>query len=304
MAANFPEIWLNRVITQMEQADKAPWLDGIPEVGGDVIELGAGTETEQNIVHIPVSTFEPEVLINNTTYPIDVVAFTDNTATLTLNKFQTKVTTLSDDQVMGAAYNKIDDATRTHILAITKKKIAMAIHALAPASDSANTPIVETTGTAVNGRKPLLYADLVSLKRRLDAAGVDVEGRRLVLCGDHWNDLLLDRNNFGNQLIDYNAGKPAPQVAGFKIYQYISNPIYTTGNAKKAFGASAGVNEFQASICFHEGNVGKKTGNTKQYFLSAALNPRNQSNELNYRHYYVVMPFQNKYIGAIRSKEA
>lgn len=305
MAGNFPEIWLKRVIRQMEQADKAPFLEGIPEVAGDVIELGAGTETEQNIIHVPISTFEPAVLVNNSTYPIAAVEYSDATAILTLNKFQTEVTTLSDDQVMGASYNKIDEATGSHTRSITKKKIAMAVHAMAPASHSAATPLIATTGAAAGGvRKPLVYADLVALKDALDKAGVDAEGRRLVLSTDHWNDLLLDRNNFGNQLVDYNEGKPSPMIAGFKLYSYINNPLYTVAGAKKAFGAAAAAGEYQASVCFHETNVGKKTGKTKQYFLPSAQNPRNQSNELNYRHYYIVMPFQNKMIGAIRSLNA
>lgn len=301
MALNFPEIWLKRVIRQMEQANKAPFLEGIPEVAGDVIELGAGTETEKNIIHIPLSTFEPEVLINNTTYPIDTVEYSDDHATLTLDKFQTEVTTLSDDQVMGASYDKIDEATLSHIRAITKKKIAKAIHALAPASNAANTPVLAVTGAASGGRLTCTYNDLVNLKAAIDATGADAEGRRLVLCNDHWNDLLKDRANFGNQLVDYNSGKPAPEVAGFKLYNYINNPLYTAAGAKKAFGAAAAAGEWQGSVCYLETNVGKKTGLTKQYFLPSAQNPRNQSNELNYRHYYVVLPFQNKYIGALRS---
>ncbi|MBS1745447.1 MAG: hypothetical protein JST21_04685 [Bacteroidetes bacterium] len=305
MAANFPEIWLKRVIHNMEQADKAPWLDGIAELAGDVMELGAGTETEKNIIHVPISTFEPGVLINNTTYPITAVEYTDDNVTIALDKFQTEVTTLSDDQVMGASYNKIDEATNSHVTAITKKKFAKAIHALAPASNAAATPVIATTGTAATGsRMPLVYADLVTMKSKLDAAGVDADGRRLVLTTDHWNDLLLDRDRFGNLLIDYNAGKPVPVIAGFKLYQYINNPLYTTAGAKKAFGATASAGEYQASVCFHESNVAKKTGNTKQYFLASVQNPRNQSNELNYRHYYIVLPFQNKTIGAIQSKNA
>lgn len=301
MAGNFPELWLKRVIRQMEQADKAPWLEGIAEVAGDVIELGAGTETEKNIIHIPLSTFEPEVLINNTTYPIDTVEYSDDHATLTLDKYQTEVTTLTDDQVMGASYNKIDEATMSHTRSMTKKKFAKAIHALAPASHAANTPVLAVTGAASGGRSTCTYNDLVNLKAAIDATGADAEGRRLVLCNDHWNDLLKDRANFGNQLVDYNSGKPAPEIAGFKLYNYINNPIYTAAGAKKAFGAAADAGEYQASVCFLEANVGKKTGKTKQYFLPSGQNPRNQSNELNYRHYYIVMPFQNKYIGALRT---
>lgn len=303
MAGNFPEIWLKRVINQMEQADKAPWLEGITEVEGDVIELGGGTATEKNIIHVPISTFEPAVLINNTTYPINAVEYTDDNATLTLNKFQTEVTTLSDDQVLGASYNKIDAATKSHIRAITKKKYAMAIHAMAPAANTTATPVIETTGTSASGvRKPLVYADLVAMKSKLDTAGVDSDGRRLVLCNDHWNDLLADRQNFGDQLVNYNTGKPSPLIAGFKLYNYINNPLYAIAGTKKTFGVAASAGEYQASVAFHEDNVGKKSGITKQYFLPASQNPRNQSNELNYRHYFIVMPFQNKAIGAIMSK--
>ncbi|WP_346236150.1 hypothetical protein ABDK00_016915 [Niabella insulamsoli] len=304
MAGNFPEIWLKRVIRMMEQALKAPWLDGIGEVEGDVIELGAGTETEKNIIHVPLSTFEPEVLVNNTTYPIDAVEYTDDNATLQLNKFQTEVTTLNDDQVMGASYNKIDEATKSHIRAITKKKLGMAIHAMAPASHTAATPVLRTTGEAFGGRKMLIYEDLVALKDAFDKAGIDVEGRRLVLCTDHWNDLLKDRKNFGDQLVNYKKGDLAPNIAGFDIYQYINMPLYTSAGAKKAFGAAPAAGDYAASVAYHESNVGKKTGKTKQYFLAAALNPRNQSNELNYRHYFIVMPFENKAIGAIASDAA
>lgn len=301
MAGNFPEIWLNRVIRQMEQADKAPWLDGIAEVAGDVIELGAGTETEKNIIHVPISTFDPNVLVNNTTYPITAVAFSDTDATITLSKFQTEVTTLSDDQVMGASYNKIDEATFSHIRAITKKKFSMAIHAMAPAADGANTPVLRTTGDVVSGRKRLVYDDIVALKAKFDTAGFDAEGRRLVLCPEHWNDLLIDRKNFGDKLINYNTGQQAPIIAGFNLYQYIANPLYVAAGTKKAYGAAADGGDYMASVAFHEGNVAKKTGNTKQYFLASNLNPRNQANELNYRHYFIVTPFQSKAIGAIVS---
>lgn len=304
MAGNFPEIWLRRVIQNMEQADKAPWLEGIPEVEGEVIEVGAGTETEANVIHIPINTFEPAVLVNNTTYPIDAVEYTDANALLTLNKFQTEVTTLSDDQVMGASYNKIDAATGSHTRAITKKKFAMAIHALAPASHTAATPVLSTTGDAVGGRKRLIYEDLVAMKDALDKGGFDTEGRRMVLCTDHWNDLLIDRKNFGDLLVNYKTGQPAPLIAGFKIYEYINNPLYVTAGTKKAFGAAPAGGDYQASVVFLETNVGKKTGKTKQYFKPSAIDPHNQTNALNYRHYYIVMPFRNLAIGAIRSVAA
>jgi|GEM_PF-1258362 len=239
MPANFPEVWLSRVQQNLTTADEAPWLDGIAELDADVQEFGAGSASETNTIHIPTSTFEPDVLINNSTYPIALQAYSDSEVTINLDKYQTKVSTLSDDQVIGASYSRIDVVTGSHTKSINKKKYAKAIHALCPSADGANTPMVVTSGSAIGStgtRKRIQYSDLVALKDKFDKMEVPAEGRRLVLCGDHYNDLLLDRQNFGDQLINYRQGKVAPVIAGFEIYSYVSNPYVTASTgAKKAF---------------------------------------------------------------------
>ena len=300
---NFPEFWEKRVEYNLTQADKAPWLEGVEELDMDVTVLGAGTETEKNIVYIPTTDFEPEVLINNTTYPLDAVEYSDGTVQITLDKYQPKVVTLADDQVMGASYNKIDAATRTTTTAITKKKYGKAIHAIAPAGNTVNTPVIKTTGPAIGTRKRFKYDDLVALKDKFDALEIDAEGRRLVLCTDHWNDLLLDRERFGDNFSNYRTGNLSPMVAGFELFQYVNNPYYTVSTlAKKAYGtAPNNTTDTRASVAFYVPNIAKKTGKTKQYFVASAQNPRNQSNELGYRHYFVAMPKRAKYIGAIIS---
>jgi len=301
MPANFPEIWLDRVIHNLTTADVAPFLDGIPELDTEVIELGQGTATEANAIHVPTTDFEVDVLINNNTYPIPLQAYTDSEIIINLDKLQTKVVTISDDQAMGASYDRIDAVTRKPVQAITIKKFAKAIHAIAPQADGADTPVIEASGAAdANGRKALLYKDLVDLKGKLDKIETPVEGRRLVLSTDHWNDLLKDRDNFGNLLIDYREGTTAPRIAGFDIYQYINMPHYdNVTKAKKAFGAIPAANDRIASVAFFTGNIAKKTGLTKQYFVDARQDPENQTNKLAYRHYYIALPFRAKYIGAI-----
>jgi hypothetical protein len=115
MPAQFPEIWLKRVIRNISQAILAPFLDGIPELDVSVTELGEGSASETNLIHLTSTQFKPDVLINNTTYPIALQAYDDAGSTVALNKFQTKVTTVTDDQIIGAAYDKIDTVTRTHL---------------------------------------------------------------------------------------------------------------------------------------------------------------------------------------------
>lgn len=305
MPANFPEMWLNRVRTLLTSATRAPWLDGIEELDTQVVEVGSGDASESNIIHVPTTTFEPEVLINNTTYPIDLVPYADDKLTIQLDKYQPKVVTLSDDQIIGASYRRIDSATASLTTAILKKKYGKALHALAPAGHTANTPVLLTTGANFSGRKRLQYDDLVALKASLDATDTPDEGRRLVLCSDHWNDLLIDRKNFGDMLVNYNTGKPAPIIAGFKLYSYINAPAFTIATkAKKAYGAVMVDGDTYGSVVFVEQNTVKKTGMTKQYFAPAAADPQNQINKLGYRHYFICLPVLNRYIGAIASDVA
>lgn len=304
MPANFPEIWLDRVIENIDNSDLAPWLEGVLELDADVTQLGEGTAAESNIIHIATTDFEVDVLINNTTYPIPVQVYDDGTLSFSLDKYQTKVITVSDDQVMGASYDKIDVVTRKGTKSITSTKYQKAIHSIAPASDAAKTPVMFATGgpdalVDANGRFRLTYEDLVEFKSRCEDAGMPEGEIRLVLCTLHWNDLLLDRKNFGNQLVDYAKGKPNPMIAGFELFQYSKMPRYTALGVKKAYGAVNAGTDKVASVAFVKEGIAKKSGLTKQYFVKAADNPSGQTNDLAYRHYFLATPFRAKLIGAI-----
>lgn len=303
MPANFPEVWSARVIQLLTTQDVAPWLDGIPELDTEVLEVGSGAASESNIIHLPVETFQPEVLINNTTYPIALQAFTDTNVTIQLDKFQTKVTTLTDDQIIGASYTRIDSATRGHVVQINISKYRKALHAIAPAADSTKTPVValDLSGAADgNAKADLAFNAIVALKAKFDKQEFPVEGRRLVLSTELENTLLLDRNRFGNLLANLNTGKVAPMIAGFEIFSSLSNPYYTAAGAKKAFGSIPnGTTDKVASVAFVKTNIAKKTGMTKQYFAKAADDPENQTNKLNYRHYFIALPAKAEQVGAI-----
>lgn len=296
---NFPEIWLKRVIQNITKQTKAPWLDGIPELDGDFTVLEEGSASEMTIIKIPRANFNPDVLINNNVYPIPIQAYDDDNIVVSIDKYQSKATSVSDDQIIGSAYDKIDATTRSHTNAILAKKYRKAIHTIAPASHTAKTPVIAATGPVVNGAATLLYEDLVALKDAFDAAEIDEEGRRLVLSTRHWNDILLDRKNFGDKLVNYNTGEPAPVIAGFALFQYGGNPLFTDAGVKKAFGAVKAAGDRQGSVAFWTGGIAKKTGLTKQYFKPAKEDPENQANLLNYRHYFMAMPYDSEAIGAI-----
>ena len=309
MPSTYPEMWEKRVETNLKDGANAPWLDGIPELDTAVVEMGSGTASEKNLIHIPTSDFEPTVLVDNSAYPLAIEQYTDADVTIALHKFQSLPTELSDDQILGASYPKIDAATNAHKDAILAKKYARAAHAMAPAANTAATPVILTTGiglnaaTAVAGdRLKMAYEDLVALKDACDHAvpKMPVQGRRLVLCDDHYNDLLLDRKNFGDQLVNYKEGSPAPRILGFDIFRYSDNPNYN-GTTKLAFGAVPTSTQTQGSFAFVTSNVAKKTGFTKQYFKDAKTDTENQTNRLNYRHYFVACPKRVQKIASIAS---
>lgn len=301
MPANFAEVWLDRVRQNLTTQDVAPWLDGIPELDTNVLEMGSGDASELNVIHIPRTSFNPDVLVNNTAYPLAVQAYTDDETVISLDKYQTKPTSISDDKIIGASYAVIDPATKAHTNAINTKKYQKAAYSIAPASNALATPVIAATGDprVALGPATLTYEDIVKLKDALDVAEVSTEGRRLVLSTAHWNDLLIDRKNFGDKLVNYNTGMPAPMIAGFELFQYNGNPLYTSAGVKTAFGAVKGAGDRQGSFAFWTGQIAKKSGMTKQYFKEAKNDPEAQTNLLNYRHYFIAMPFDSKAIGAI-----
>ncbi|ADY51519.1 hypothetical protein Pedsa_0947 [Pseudopedobacter saltans DSM 12145] len=290
MAGNFPEVWQSRVRKKLSTDHVATFLDGIDELDA---QLTVDPITDKNTINIPLETFTPGVLLNNTTYPIDVEDHTDGSKTISLDKIQTLATRIGEDAALGASYDKIDSATKGHIQVINRLKFKKAIHAIAPASNTASTPIVFLPA---NYTSEDVYEALVALKGKFDDAQVDESGRRIVLSSRQYNKLLGDRNRFGDLLVDHNTGKVNKLVAGFEIYTYISNPYYTTAGAKLAWGAVP-TTEQQASVAFQVDNIGKKTGILKQYY--DAPTTTGQAHLINYRHYFIALPIKNEAIGAI-----
>ena len=76
-------------------------------------------------------------------------------------------------------------------------------------------------------------------------------------------------------------------------------PIYTSAKKKKAYGTIQESGDKVASVIFVKEAIAKKTGLTKQYFVKSENNPTRQSNDLSYRHYFVITPFRKEKIAAI-----
>ncbi len=278
------EVWTGEMIKSQRSADKATFLDGLPDYS---------QYAENDVIHMIDVGGDPDVLVNNTTYPIAIQEITDDDAVFSLDKFQTKSTPVTDDELYASSYDKMSSLKERHSVKITETKFMKAIHALAPDETATKTPVLKTTGAFENGgtsgRRMLQTSDIVRLKKAFDDLHIPIQGRRLVLCPDHINDLLLNDQKFKDQYYNYATGKIA-NLYGFEVYEYSANPFYKTTGTKVAFGAATTATDFQASVAFHKDRCFKATGTTKMYYSEGKNDPQYQRSLIAFRHYFIVLP--------------
>lgn len=277
MATVFKEIWTGEMVKSLRGKTEGTWLDGIPDMS---------SITENDVIHLVDVGVDPTVLINNTTYPIPPEALDDKDIAIKLDKFQTKPTPITDDELYAASYEKMQRVKDSHADAINDAKFRKAAHSFCPDKNSATTPVLTTSGTADAARKMMTMKDLIAMKRAMDKLKVPAEGRRLVLCPDHVNDLLSSEQSFKEQYNIDSAGGTIARLYGFDIYEYAYTPTYTQAGVKNAVGTDG----VASSFAFYTGRVFKATGSTKMYYSEAATDPENQRNLINFRHYFIAMP--------------
>ena len=276
------EIWTGELVKSLRAGLEGTWLDGVPD---------SSSVVNNDVIHLVDVGVDPDVLINNTTYPITVQELEDGDISIGLDKFQTKITPITDDELYALSYDKIARVKESNANAINDSKFTKAAHALCASENTATTPVLTTTGERDEdtGRLKMSIKDVIKMKAALDKLKVPAINRRLVLCPDHVNDLLETDQNFKEQ---YNINRGEGKVGrmyGFDIYEYANTPLYTTAGKKKDVGSTASAGEFQCSFAFYTPRVFKATGSTKMYWSAAETDPEYQRNKINFRHYFICM---------------
>lgn len=288
------EVWTGELIMALRAYLDASWLVGVPDQSSIV---------DNDVIHMVDVGADPQVLVNNKTYPIEIQELEDGDKTFSLDKFQTKVVPVTDDELYALSYDKMTRVKESCANALNDTKYAKAAHALCANENTTKTPVLVTSGAVdpATKRVKLCMNDLVNLKRKLDDLGVPPTNRRLVLCTDHVNDLLETEQTFKEQYnVDRNDGKVGKQY-GFDIYEFGANPTYSTTGKKNALGAAPKAGEFQCSFAFYVPRVFKATGSTKMYYSAAENDPQQQRNLISYRHYFICLPKKEDAGGVIRS---
>jgi hypothetical protein len=241
---------------------------------------------------------DPEVLINNTTYPIAVTQRTDQPLEFTLDLFETKNTLIRTPEAIELAYDKLESVLYGHKMSLRTATAMKAAHAFAPASDSPFTPVIQTTGDDNgDGFKRLTVADILLLKRRYDDLDIPKEDRYLVLDPKHTEDLILFDLKAFKDITDFTNGKPK-RIAGFNILEFTKNPKYDSTSFEKIPFASATTGS-HSSFSFQKNEVMKADGNVKMY--EDKDDPKERATIVGFDKRFIALPIRNKGIGAIVS---
>ena len=293
MEGVFTEVWTGELVKKLNAGLQATFLNGIPDYS---------TNVNNEVIHLVDVGGDPDVLVNNTTYPIPIQDLKDGDIAIGLDKFQTKATRVTDDELYAISYDKFGSVVERHRESIVTVKYKKFAHALAPYSHTANTPVIQTSGETdtATGRKKITPKDIIALKRAFDNMEVPEDGRVLVLCPDHVNDLLELDQSFKDKYYNYTSGK-LMNMYGFEVYTFVNAPYFNKNGVKLAYNAVPTATDHKGSFAFYRPRMFRAQGSTKMYYSEAATNPQTQENLVNFRNYDIVLPKKMEAIGAIYS---
>jgi len=242
--------------------------------------------------------FDPDVLVNNTTYPIAVVERSDTPLSIELDLFETENTLVRSPEAVELAYNKLESVIYGHRMALRSKTGQKAAHAFAPSSDTVNTPVLITTGgNNGEGFKRLIPEDILRLKKKYDLLDVPYDNRYLVLDPNHVEDLILFDLKAFKDITDFKDGQPN-RFAGFNILQYTKTPKYNVNTKEKLpWGEVADADTTFASFSFSSEEVMKADGTVNMF--ERINDPELRATIVGFDKRFIALPIRNKAIGAI-----
>jgi len=251
---------------------------------------------EYNKINLAEAGANPEVLIDNTSYPITVSSRTDLPHEIPLKTLDTTSTVVRNAEAMELSYDKMTSVIYGHKQELLRTAYKLAAWNWAPTSDSANTPVLVATGdfNSVTGKRRLKFEDIMRLFVAYNDLDVPEEGRILVLNPQHEGDLILqDLNSYKTAMV---GGK----LFSFTLRRTSVTPKYNASTGVKcAFGAVAAETDTIASFAFFKDEVMKALGTTDMFYT--LKDPANKGDIVNFQQRFIALPMRAKYVSAIYS---
>ena len=250
---------------------------------------------ENNTINLAEVGASPDVLIDNTSYPIAVSSRTDVPKSLALKTLDTTSTVVRNVEAMELAYDKMNSVIYGHKQELFKTACKLAAWNYAPSSNATNTPVIAATGSIKNGKRQLLFDDLMRLMVAFNNLDFPADGRILVLNPQHESDLIMQ------DLLLYKAAIVSGNLFGFKLYRTSVTPVYNNSTGvKAAYGAVAAPStDCISSFSFHKDEVMRAIGTVEMF--AKYMDPDNKGDVVNFQMRFCALPLRTKAIAAIYS---
>jgi hypothetical protein len=249
---------------------------------------------EFNTINLSQIGADPNVIKNNTTWPLTPTQRTDSGVQIPLATYDSEPTHVTNVEELETAYDKCQSVVQQHVSALRTKAALTAAYNIAPGQNKAATPVLATTGAnRGDGNKALTYKDLLKLRTAFNKANYPMKGRVLLLSPEHEEDLLAEDVNRYNRIME------TGQVAGFKVYTFNGNPTYNNLGEKNPYGTLTGQ---PSSVAFLNSEVMRAMGTIEGEPEKRWADYRGWL--LGFQMRFVAMPFRSKGIASIYSATA
>jgi hypothetical protein len=285
------EIWISRLMEKFYPT--APWLARAQDFSGNV---------EYNTINLAEIGADPQVLVNNTTYPVPFADRADVPLALPLDYYDTEGTVVRNAEQQQLAYNKMDTVISQHGKALGAAQSLKAAWNFAPQANGAFTPVLPTLGNAkvayaVGSRLPFSFRNIIAAAQAFDAINAPTDGRVLVLGTQHKQDLLNEDVNLFKGFADYKTGMIG-QLYGFDIYTSTQCPTYNnTTNTKNAYGAAPAGTDAVSSFFFVDTEVMRAQGTMDMF--SRLRDPEARGDIVGFQQRFVALSIRGKLQGAV-----
>jgi hypothetical protein len=283
------EIWISQIMEKFYPNNS--FLNRAQDMDGDV---------NNNTINLADAGIDPNVLVNNTSYPVAIVERDDAALALGLKYLDTENTVVRNAIKKQQAYNQMESVIRGHRNSLMAKCANLAAWNWAPQQDGAFQAVKQTSGDDNgSGVKRFKIADLIAQQTVMNLLNVPDDGRVAILNPKHLNDILVEDVAYQKVFANTALGK-LPQLYGFDIIVSNHTPKFnsTTGQ-KTAYGSVDAVTDAPASIFYHQDEVMKAQGTMDMF--SRLNDPEARGDIIGFQMFFIGLSIRSKYSSATYS---
>lgn len=290
MAGLNKEIWLPDLVEQF-----------IPETSfvNEARDLDAWTD--HGFLNIQEAGVNPEVIVNNSVWPIPIVHREDIPHRVEMKRFDTENTVHIDAIEVEESAGKRESVVRGHRVSLQTQFARMCGFNWSPRKHGDTTPVnLVTKGekSVINGTyRAMTYEQLLLLETEANMMDMPTEGRILLL--HPWHAADLRRQDLEMYKSFFNGG----MMFSFKIYITPMTPRYNGSTGERVeYGAPARATDAIASTFYYREAVGRAKGDFDMYYR--LRDPEYRGDVVGFNMRGLGLPITGKYLGAIVTPKA